>query len=272
MATEPTTSSDWHRLFGRLLTGLFKGSPFAVELKRELSVEQTFCHVVIPDPGPQRASIVRRMVPHVLDAVIVRRGPGRFAGRLPDGLDGLVAHNLFTLRSHKEWLDAWGVKELVAQYVAYRKVVSPSPRELLPEDQFRLFAVCAIGPRKLRRQVPWRQPEPGVYDYRWGPDTVRVVVASEVSRLPHNALWHRLNPCGMYGREETDVGYAIPEFRRDFIKEHWPELSPEDRQDVLRSLPAEELLAVVPLEEIRRYLDRATAGQKAPSHKPRRQK
>src|SRR5262245_42318572 len=125
MATEPTAPRDWHRLFGRLLTDLFKGSPFAVELERELSVEQPFLHVVIPSSGPDRTSIVRRTVPHVLHAVISRRRPGRFTGRLPDGLDGLVAHNLFTLESHREWLDAWAVKELVAHYVAYRQVVSP---------------------------------------------------------------------------------------------------------------------------------------------------
>jgi hypothetical protein len=34
------------------------------------------------------------------------------------------------------------VKELVGYYVAYRKLVSPSPSDLLPEEQFRLYAVC----------------------------------------------------------------------------------------------------------------------------------
>jgi len=35
-----------------------------------------------------------------LDVVILRRGRGRFAGRLPDGLDNLAAHNLITFKSH----------------------------------------------------------------------------------------------------------------------------------------------------------------------------
>jgi hypothetical protein len=43
----------------------------------------------------------------MLDVVIVRRGRGRFVGRLPDGLDGLVAHNLITFKSHREALDGW---------------------------------------------------------------------------------------------------------------------------------------------------------------------
>jgi len=83
MAADQPTLRDWHRLFGLLLTDYFTGSPFVVEVERDLSVQQQF-----------------------LDVVIVRRGPGRFAGRLPDGLDGLVAHNLITFNSHHEALDA----------------------------------------------------------------------------------------------------------------------------------------------------------------------
>ena len=45
--------------------------------------------------------------------VIVRRGRGRLRVRLPDGLDGLAAHNLITFKSHREALDDWAVKELV---------------------------------------------------------------------------------------------------------------------------------------------------------------
>jgi hypothetical protein len=96
MADERPALRDRHRLFGSLLTDYFTGSPFVVEVERELSVERQFLHVVIPDPGPHRTSIVRRTVQYFLDMVIVRRGPGRVAGRLPDGLKGSVAHNFFT--------------------------------------------------------------------------------------------------------------------------------------------------------------------------------
>src|SRR5713226_6703296 len=64
MAVEQEALRDWHRLFGLLLTDFFSGSPFAVEVERDLSVQQ------------QR-----------LDVTIVRRGRGRFHGRLPDGLE-----------------------------------------------------------------------------------------------------------------------------------------------------------------------------------------
>jgi hypothetical protein len=71
MAVERDALRDRHRLFGLLLTDFFSGSPFVVEVEPDLSVQQQF-----------------------LDVAIVRRGRGRFAGRLPDGLDDLAEHNL----------------------------------------------------------------------------------------------------------------------------------------------------------------------------------
>src|SRR5207302_5167918 len=147
MTIEREELRDWHRLFGLLLTDFFSGSPFAVEVERDLSVQQ-----------------------QLLDVVIVRRGRGRFAGRVPDGLEGLRPHNLMTFKSHHEALDGWAMKELVGSDVAYRKLVSPSPSELLPEAQFRLYASTARLPPHLSGQVPWQQVQTGVYDCRWGTD------------------------------------------------------------------------------------------------------
>ena len=126
MAVDRGALRDWHRLFGLLLTDFFTDSPFTVEVERDLSQQQQF-----------------------LDVVILRQGRGRFAGRLPDGLDDLAAHNLITFKSHREALDAWAMKELIGHYVAYRKLISPSPSRLLPEDHFRLYAVCAPLPPQL---------------------------------------------------------------------------------------------------------------------------
>src|SRR5207302_1663759 len=156
MAVKREGLRDWHRLFGLLLTDFFAGSPFTVEVERDLSAQQ-----------------------QLLDVVVVRRGRGRFSGRLPDGLEGLAAHNLITFKSHREALDDWAMKELVGHYVAYCKLVSLSPSGLLPEEEFRLYAVCARFPHNLSGRVPWQQHQPGVYDCRWGTDVVRVVVARE---------------------------------------------------------------------------------------------
>src|SRR5438105_12047861 len=98
MAKEREALRDWHRLFGLVLTDYFTGSPFVVDVERDLSVQQ-----------------------QLLDVTIIRRGRGRFAGRLPDGLKGLRPHNLMTFKSHHEALDGWAMKELVGSEVAYRK-------------------------------------------------------------------------------------------------------------------------------------------------------
>jgi hypothetical protein len=139
MAVEREALRDWHRLFGLLLTDFFSGSPFVVEVERDLSQQQ-----------------------QLLDVVIVRRRRGKFTGTLPDGLGDLAEHNLITFKSHREALDGWAVRELVGHYVAYRKLVSPSPSDLLAEDRFRLYAVCARFPHNLSGQVPWQERQPGV--------------------------------------------------------------------------------------------------------------
>jgi hypothetical protein len=96
--------------------------------------------------------------------VIVRRGRGRFPGRLPDGLEGVRSHNLVTFKSRHEALDAWAMKELVHHDVAYRKLVSPSPKRRLPDELFGLYAVTARLPHNLSGQVPWQPRQEGVYD------------------------------------------------------------------------------------------------------------
>jgi hypothetical protein len=275
MAEEKEALRDWHRLFGLLLTDFFTDSPFTVEVERDLSEQQ------------QR-----------LDVVILRRGRGRFAGRLPDGLDGLAPHNLITFKSHREALDAWAMKELIGHYVAYRKLVSPSPSELLPEDRFRLYAVCARFPHNLSGQVPWQERQAGVYHCQWGTDAVQVIVAGELPREPHNAPLHLFSASAElvgFGRsayrrrsENTStllgqlferlqgeglvMSYTMEDFKRDYIKEHLPQLTPEEQQEVLKSLPPEKRLAGLSPEEIRKYLDRLTGARPPEPRKPRRKR
>jgi hypothetical protein len=299
MAGKREALRDWHRLFGLLLTDFFTGSPFVVEVERDLSQQQ-----------------------QLLDVVIVRRGRGRFSGALPDGLGDLAEHNLITFKSHHEALDDWAIRELVGPYVAYRKLASPSPSDLLPEDRFRLYAVCARFPHNLSERVPWQRLQLGVYDCRWGTDTIRVVVAGELPREAHNAPLHLFSASpelvgfgrGAYRRRSENtsavlgqlferlrgegfaMSYTMEDFRRDYVKEYFPRLSPEERREVLqslppgerrevlqslppeeqeevvRSLPPERRLAGLSEEQIQQYLDRLREGRPATSRRPRRKK
>jgi hypothetical protein len=262
MAVEKDTLRDWHRLFGLLLTDYFTGSPFTVEVERDLSQQQ-----------------------QLLDVVILRRGRGRFVGRLPDGLDGLVAHKLITFKCHREALDGWAMKELIGHYVAYRKLVSPTPSELLPEDQFRLYAVCARFPQNLSGQVPWQHEQPGVYHCQWGTDAVRVIVAGNLPREAHNAPLHLFSASPelvAFGRgacrkrsETTSqllgqlferfkvegfAMYTMEDFKRDYNREQFLKLTPEKQQEILESLPLERRLAGASAEQIQHYLDQVTAA------------
>jgi hypothetical protein len=273
MAAEKEALRDWHRLFGLLLTDFFSGSPFVVEVERDLSVQQ-----------------------QLLDVVILRRGRGRFVGRLPDGLEGLRAHNLLTFKSHREALDSWAMKELVGHYVAYRKLVSRSPSELLPEDQIGLYAVTARYPQNLSGQVPWQRIQSGVYDCRWGTDTIRVVVAGELPRDVHNAPFHLFSAApdlvefgsGAYQRRSENTSlllaqllegfqregllmtFTMDDFKHQYIKEHFPQLTAEEQQELLKSLPPEKRLAGLSGEQIRQYLLRLSADRPTARRKPRK--
>src|SRR5262245_27736713 len=149
---------DWHRLFGLLLADFFTDSPFVVEVEKDLSFKR------------QR-----------LDVVILRRGQGSFTDPLPDGFDDLVAHNLITFKSHREALDDWALKELTGHYVNYLKQLLPPKQPLLPETDFRLYAVCGRYPHNLASTVEFQELRPGVYQCRRGSDVIRVIV---VGRLP----------------------------------------------------------------------------------------
>jgi len=286
MAGDRDVLRDWHRLFGLLLTDFFIGSPFTVEVERDLSEQQQF-----------------------LDVVILRRGRGRMVVPLPDGLEGLAEHNLITFKSHREALDDWAMKELVGHYVAYRKLVSPSSR-LLPEDRFRLYAVSARFPHNLSGRVPWQERQVGVYDCQWGTDVVRVIVAGELPQEARNAPLHLFSASPElvgFGRnayrrrsentslllgqlfhrlkgENFAMTYTMEDFKRDYYRERFLQMSPEEQQDLLQSLPPEkqqEFLQSLPLEkrlaglsaeQVREYLDRLTAGRPVEPRKPRRKK
>jgi hypothetical protein len=241
--------TDWHRLFGLVLTDFFTDTPFRVEVEKDLSLKK-----------------------QLLDVVIVRKGPGTLDRPLPDGFDDLAPHNLITFKSYQEALDDWALKELTGHYVNYRKQVSPSLQNLLPEADFRLFAVTARYPHNLAGQAVWAEVRPGVYDCRRGTDVIRVLVAGQLPRTENNALLHLFSAAQeqvrygrahyqqrsaetstllyrllqLYEREGLNMPYTMADFVRDFTKEHLKDLTPEER---VAGLSPEERVAGLSPEE-----------------------
>ena len=273
---------DWHRLFGLILTDFFAGSPFSVELEKDLALKQ------------QR-----------LDIVILRRGPGSFAGRLPDGLDDLAAHNLITFKSHHDALDDWALKELTGHYVNYRKQCTPRGQPLLPETEFRLYVVCSRFPQNLAGGITLEPVEQGVYVCKRGTDQIRIVVAGQVREEPQNSLLHLFSASeekvgygadhyrqgsldtssllgdlfGVYHGEGLAMSYTMADYRRDKLIEQWNKSTPEERKKALKGVPLEERLAGVSAEErlaslsaaeIAAYLKKRRSARPPRKGKPRR--
>jgi hypothetical protein len=50
------------------------------------------------------------------------------------------------------------------------------------------------------------------------------------------------------------MSFTMEDFNRQYIKEHFPRLTSQEREEVLRSLPAQERLTGLSVEQIRQYL------------------
>ena len=125
---------NWHRLFGLVLTDFFTDSPFVVELEKDLSIQK-----------------------QLLDVLLLRKRPGAFRGRLPDGFDNVAEYNLITFKSHHEPLTDWVLKELTGHYVNLRKQCSPKGKPLLLETAFRLYAVSSRYRTTWPTTSPWNR-------------------------------------------------------------------------------------------------------------------
>jgi hypothetical protein len=250
----------WHRLFGMSLTDFFTGQPVRVEMEVDLSRKQ-----------------------QMLDVVVLRTSGEPLTCRLPDGFEGLAAYNLISFKSYQETLDPWALLELIGHYVNYRKQTSPSMDDLLPEDDFRLFAVCVRSPQKLAGLADLQQLGEGVYELRVLDWPIRIIVVHQLPQEENNALLHLFAALGeriRYGEEhyrprsrETSTflyqlfdrykleGVPMPYTKEEFISEakeamrkdpiiiKWVKdnLSVEER---LEGVPVEKLLEGVPVEKL----------------------
>ncbi len=243
--------TDWHRLFGMTLTDFFTGTDYAVELEKDLSLKQ-----------------------QILDVVIIEKTEGTPPEALPDGLENLGKHNLLSYKSMRESFNAWAVEELIGHFVNYRKQSSPSLKKLLPEKDFRLYAVCTRYPAKLAKQIPLKQVKTGVYDFRWGLRDIRLVVTGQIEKKERNAVWLMFSAVGenvhygfsrysgkldemsitindllaAYQKEGViTMSYTLEDYRRDIKERALKMMTPED---VLKAFPPQELLKGIPAEEI----------------------
>jgi len=224
-----------HRLFGLSWLDFFEGTSISVETEVDLSLKQQF-----------------------LDLVIIHKGPGPVPRPLPDGFEQLAAHNLVTFKSHQEALDCWALQELVGHYVNYRKQASPSLNDLLPETDFRLFAVCARHPASLARQVELAAVQDGVYEVPVLGLRIRVIVAHQLPLQAHNAMLHLFSAREellRYGREHfrpnsRETSTLLYELFKVYNEE--PGMPDKLKEFVRESI--DKLLASLPAEELRKRL------------------
>jgi len=243
-----------HRLFGLSWQDFCEGTALNVTPELDLSVKQQF-----------------------VDLVLSRSGPGPMPHPLPDGFEDLGAHNLLTFKSHQEALDGWALCEQVGHYVNYRKQHSASMQDLLPESDFRLYAVCVRYPQKLAQQVLLTRLREGVYEVPLVTLRIRIIVVHQLPQEEQNALLHLFSAKveqARYGKEhyrprttemttmfydlfniyseDPDMSTELQDYARQRLKELLKKLPPEER---LEGLSPEERLEGLSPEELRAALE-----------------
>jgi hypothetical protein len=224
-----------HRVFGLSWIDFFHDTNVSVDSEMDLSLKQQF-----------------------VDLVFIRKGPGPIPRALPDGFENLSAHNLVTFKSHQEALDGWALCELIGHYVNYRKQVSPSMQNLLPEMDFRLFAVCVRYPQNLASQGELRSVRAGVYEVGYPGVTIRVIVVHQLPQEEHNAMLHLFsakNDLIRYGQQHyrprsTETSTLLFSLFRAYSED--PNMSDKLKEFVRQTI--DELLKSLPPEELRQRL------------------
>jgi hypothetical protein len=242
MAESAENGINWHRLFSVALQDFFHNSPFEVESEVDLSKKQ-----------------------QLLDLVIIRKKPGKFLLPLPDGLEDLVEHNLITFKSYQETLDDWAIHELIGHYVNYRKQRSPSFDNLLPSEQFQLFAVTARFPSKLSKQVEFRTLHHGVFEFTWGTQVIRLIVANQLSIELANVIIQLFSAdterVGFAARNYQPVNFETSSIVDQLLVKygqegfHMPYTLKDFKNDVLRQIASEP-------ESVRSILERIDVNQR----------
>jgi small-conductance mechanosensitive channel len=72
--------------------------------------------------------------------------------------------------------------------------------------------------------------------------------------------------------EGLTMPFTMEDFQRQYVKEHFAQLTPEEKEEVLRSLPLEQRLAGLSEEQIRQYLAQLSPARPAAPCKQRQKK
>ncbi len=261
------------------LADFFRGTPYSVEVEKDLSIQQQF-----------------------LDVVVVRKSPGLLLKALPDGLNNMSVHNLLSFKSYRATLNRWTIDELTGHYVSYRKLVRSVGKKLFPEGDFRLYAVCVRFPKKLAKLGGLRELSPGVFEVPWTEGRMRILVISRMPQSDANSIFQLfsgdrervvdaqkkfklqskltsslvLQLLEKYRTEGTIMPYTLEDFDRDFKRSFVSKLTPAERvadlspEERLRGLPAEDRLEGLSADELRKVAE--TAMRLAKKHATPRKK
>jgi hypothetical protein len=158
---------------------------------------------------------------------------------------------------------------LVGHYVNYRKPVSPTMQELLPEADFRLFAVSVRFPRDLARQVTLEAIQEGVYAVRHFTGVIRLIVIHQLPRQEHNAMLHLFSArqelveygARHYRPYSGDTSTLLYKLLVRYHKEGLPmipltleELHRETVEEILKNTPPEKLLEGLSADDVLKAL------------------
>jgi hypothetical protein len=233
----------WHRLFALSWVDFFRGLPVTVEPEKDLSVKK-----------------------QLLDVLLIRKEAGLLNCRLPDGFDDFANYNLVTFKSHQEKLSEWTLMELLGHYVNLRKQVSPSmdEDELLPDDDFRLYAVTTRFPQQLASSTGLLWLGEGVYEVRFLSRRIRIIVVNQLPQQEHNALLHLFSTRAellAYGvqhyqmRSTETSSLMLQLFQRyqqegQLMPDMLEEFARETIDRLLKDLPVEKRLEGLPAEQL----------------------
>ncbi len=137
-------------------------------------------------------------------------------------------------------------------------------QELLPETDFRLFAVSVRFPQGLARQVSLTPVQPGVYEVRHFTGLLRLVVVHELPQQEHNALLHLFSARAdllQYGathyqlRSEETSTLLLQLFQRyrleaTLMPDLLQQLAEETIEELFKTLPVERRLKGLSAEDL----------------------